>query len=42
MVRSHHKLNGVLALSKLQEIKDRGNWPAAVHEVKKSQIQLSD
>ena len=30
-------------LSKLQEIeKDKGAWYAAVHEVTKSQIQLSD
>ena len=32
-----------MSLSKLQEIaEDRGNWRAAVHEVEKSQILLSN
>ena len=32
-----------MSLSKLREmVKDRGDWPAAVHGVAKSQAQLSD
>ena len=31
-----------MSLSKLQEFIDREAWPAAIHEVSKSQTQLSD
>ena len=42
MVGWHHQLND-MSLSKLWEmVKDREAWRAAVHEVTKSQTQLSD
>ena len=42
MVGWNHQLND-MSLSKLWEmVKDREAWHAAVHEVTKSQTQLSD
>ena len=41
MVGWHHRLND-MNLNKLREtVKDKGAWHAAVHEVAKSQTQLS-
>ena len=31
-----------MSLSKLRELKDRVAWRAAIHEVAKSQMQMSD
>ena len=42
MVRRHHQLNGY-EFEQLREIvKDREAWHAAVHQVSKSQIRLSN
>ena len=43
MVGWHHRLDGDMSLSKLQEtVKDRKAWSAAVHGVAKNRTPLSD
>ena len=42
MVRWHLTDSVDMSLSKLLELMDREAWHAAIHEVSKSQTQLSD
>ena len=41
MVGWHHRLNDMNLNKLLEIVKDKGAWHAAVHEVAKSQTQLS-